>query len=158
MDPISHSVQLFLLVKLDFVSLNFGMKIITKKSKKHHPATSDNIHTSRILKKTSTVSMQFLRIKLPPATKEPGQKKAGLLCQRGKSSSFSGRLYLYIYIHICIIMIPSPIDQMGLGLGFYSYKPGLSEVAYPQFNIKSETNISPATPQGSIESAVQPDF
>jgi len=60
--------------------------------------------------------------------------------------------YIYIYT------IPSPIDQMGLGLGFYSYKPGLSEVAYPQFNIKSETNISPATPQGSIESAVQPDF
>jgi len=55
-------------------------------------------------------------------------------------------------------MIPSPIDQMGLGLGFYSYKLGLSEVGYPQFNIKSETNISRARQQGLIESAFQPDF
>ena len=66
------------------------------------------------------------------------------------SASPAGRSQAYL--------IPSPIDQMKLGLGFYSYKPGLSEVAYPQLNIKSETNISRATPQGSIESVVQPDF
>lgn len=61
MDPIS----LFLLVKFDFFP-KFWDENNPKEIRNHHPATSDNIHTSRILKKTSTVSMQFLTIKLPP--------------------------------------------------------------------------------------------
>ena len=97
MDPISHSFELFLFVKLDFCSLNFGMKIIRKKI-------------------DTTTQLQVITSTHPEFSRKPARCRCNSWessCRRPprnqvrkrpdyyvKGGSWGGLLYMYIHIYV----------------------------------------------------------